>query len=775
MASTTGAQERIDQPEKPVTLQFRGKTFTLSYSQFCLLVGRQSLKQQVDDSSTKSKLISTRWCPTQGTTEEKRQLKEHLDKMYLGNERRCSRTPLYGRDLLEICSWINERKNSQQYPARINKWGWSGFTNCFPYSSTLEILKDPLQELILTLKHQKIALRDIVTRGLCVLPAVVVAPPCLNVANPPYSYIHEMKAFKFNLKEQLLPFFHPVQQIARPHFIQFPDPLLVQLDSGKMEALAILLQKLKGKGHRVLILTQMIPMLDILELFLDFHFLTYIRVDKTDAHSWHYLESIKSFNQDKRFFCAIVSSRTPSTGVSHVDVDTVVFYDIDLDQQTDTKAKEWCDRIARGRDIHIYRLVSGNSVEERLLKKGIKHLIQEVATQGDDCSVGCLTQLTPIEKYALNFLESSHTMNDQKSKKISKEFVYERPDGQVEMMPIWTPPVVPENHNDVYTDSVMCLMYSSTPMPESKLPPPFVRKARKRQRTDLPSSGERKKHCGRRIPPPSLFDQVTPGTLKARQKSKAQKAHFLVKQQMYFARPLSAHIKSAAGTWQDSPAWLISENVALLKAVKELLALPLNLAILSPAQTVNWDFVSNVVNSCNYVYRSPEQCQNHYIKTFVGAQGKNINGYPLRARQAYSKDKNSERTQIYMNHFEMMTMTARKRSFSNRFLVYNYDKLFMSEVVSSSAEPMTTMEKALLEGLLAPQLQEWQPPQKQDEGQTVEQVQTQSQPQWGAQASGSMLTPATATLQQMSTEPAVAAQPNPWLPVSFFKQKHSTA
>lgn len=79
------------------------------------------------------------------------------------------------------------------------------------------------------------------------------------------------------------------------------------------------------------------------------------------------------------------------------------------------------------------------------------------------------------------------------------------------------------------------------------------------------ASGERKKHCGRRIPPPSLFDQVTPGTLKARQKSKAQKARFLVKQQMYFARPLSAHIKSAAGTWQDSPAWLISENVALLK------------------------------------------------------------------------------------------------------------------------------------------------------------------------------------------------------------------
>ncbi|NXI63161.1 EP400 protein, partial [Anseranas semipalmata] len=225
---------------------------------------------------------------------------------------------------------------------------------------------------------------------------------------------------------------------------------------------------------------------------------------------------------------------------------------------------------------------------------------------------------------------------------------------------IWTPPVVPENHNDVYSDSVMCLMYSSTPIPESKLPPPFVRKARKRQRTDLP--GERKKRCHRGIPPPSLFDQVTPRILRTRQKSKAQKALLLVKQQMYFARPLSALIKSAADTGQDSPAWLISEDVALLKAVKQLLALPLNLAIMSPAQTVNWDFVSDVVNTCNYVYRSPEQCQNHYIKTFVGAEGKNIDGYPLRARQAYTKDQNSEHTQIYMNHFELMTMTARKRS-----------------------------------------------------------------------------------------------------------------
>lgn len=45
-ASRAGAQERTAQPETAVTLQFRGKTFTLFYSQFCRLIGKQSLSNQ---------------------------------------------------------------------------------------------------------------------------------------------------------------------------------------------------------------------------------------------------------------------------------------------------------------------------------------------------------------------------------------------------------------------------------------------------------------------------------------------------------------------------------------------------------------------------------------------------------------------------------------------------------------------------------------------------------------------------------------------------------
>lgn len=41
---TTGAQDRNAQPEMPVTLHFKGKTFTLSYSQLCQLTGGQPLQ-----------------------------------------------------------------------------------------------------------------------------------------------------------------------------------------------------------------------------------------------------------------------------------------------------------------------------------------------------------------------------------------------------------------------------------------------------------------------------------------------------------------------------------------------------------------------------------------------------------------------------------------------------------------------------------------------------------------------------------------------------------
>uniref|UniRef100_A0A452I5E4 E1A binding protein p400 n=1 Tax=Gopherus agassizii TaxID=38772 RepID=A0A452I5E4_9SAUR len=911
LASIASAQGRIAQPETPVTLQFQGNKFTLSHSQLRQLTAGQPLQlqgsvlqivsapgqqylrpqgpvvmQTVSQAGTVQNALNAlgnqhqAGVPTstavtqQGRTavtnltsgdtgptlkpapthEKNRLLKERLDRIFSGNERRCSRAPVYGRDLLGIFSLIGERKVPQQCSAGDNKWRWAGFVNCYLSSSASEGPSDPLQDLILTSDQQQESLKDVVNRTRCVLPAAVAAPPCLYVAKPPPSYSHKMKVFKHNLKEKATPYLHQLHQITTPRLLQFPDLRLVQYDSGKLEALAVLLQKLKAEGRRVLILSQMILMLDILELFLNFHFLTFVRIDEYANHEQRQ-ELMKSFNRDKRIFCAILSSHSRSTGVNLVEADTVVFYDNDLNPVMDAKAQEWCDRIGRCKDIHIYRLVSGNSVEEKLLKNGTKDLIREVAAQGNDYSMAFLTQqtiqelfevhspmedsgfrvkaeefvvlsqepspaetilpkvarpfieviLTPIEKYALNYLELFHVSIDESKPRISevelkaakkawefyhmkelkekeekmlweeeeeelltytredaynKEYVYEGPDGQTEIMPLWTPPTPPQDDNDIYIDSVMCLMYDTNPIPESKLPPVFVRKERKRHKTDPSAAGRKKKqrHGEAVIPPRSLFDRATPGMLKMRREGKEQKKNILLKQQTQFAKPLPTLVKPAAEAGQDNPEWLISEDWALLQAVKQLLELPLNLAVMSPAHTPNWDLVSDVVNSCSRVYRSPKQCRNRYENVIIPREeGKTKNSRPLRTNQIYAQDEGATHTQLYTNHFEMMKMIAGKRSPPIKPLLgmnpfqknpkhasvlaesgINYDKpLPPIQVASLRAERIAKEKKALAEQQRAQQQTGPQPQQQAGQQQTqqsaVQQAQAQPQPQTQAQ------------------------------------------
>uniref|UniRef100_A0A8D0H1V4 E1A binding protein p400 n=1 Tax=Sphenodon punctatus TaxID=8508 RepID=A0A8D0H1V4_SPHPU len=799
LASIAGAQGRITQPETPVTLQFQGNKFTLSHSQLRQLTAGQPLQlqgsvlqivsapgqqylrpqgpvvmQTVSQAGTVQNALNAlgnqhpAGMPTSGVAhqaahtlvtidinnvfclvfvflakesfeEKNRLLKERLDRIFFGNERRCSRAPVYGRDLLGICSLFGETKLSPQCSSVVNKWRWAGAVNCL--SSSTGSLRDPLQGLILTSDQRQESLKEVFVASssvCCILPAAVGIPPCLYVANPPLSYSHGMKILKHNLKERVSPYIQQLQQITSPHLLQFPDLRLVQYDSGKFEALAVLLQKLKSEGRRVLILSQMILMLDILELFLNFHFLTFVRIDEY-ANQEQRQELMKSFNRDKRIFCAILSSHSRSTGVNLVEADTVVFYDNDLNPVMDAKAQEWCDRIGRCKDIHIYRLVSGNSVEEKLLKNGTKDLIREVAAQGNDYSMAFLTQQTiqelfevhsPMEDTGFRVKAEEFVVLSQEpspaetiSPKVARPFIevinhnkfslvevqaakklwelhrvkelkeeegkmlweeeeelltYTREDAYNKL---WTPPTPPQDDNDIYIDSVMCLMYDNTPIPESKLPPVYVRKERKRHKTDPSAAGRKKKqrHGETVIPPRSLFDRATPGMLKMRREGKEQKKNILMKQQTQFAKPLPTLVKPAAEAGQDNPEWLISEDWALLQAVKQLLELPLNLAIVSPAHTPNWDLVSDVVNSCSRVYRSPKQCRNRYENVIIPREEgklmyeanpkkktksiyKTKNSRPLRTNQIYAQDEGATHTQLYTNHFEMMKMIAGKRS-----------------------------------------------------------------------------------------------------------------
>lgn len=99
--------------------------------------------------------------------------------------------------------------------------------------------------------------------------------------------------------------------------IAFPDPSLLQYDCGKLQQLAALLRERKAGGHRVLIFTQMTRVLDILEIFLNFHGYLYLRLDgATKIEDRQYIT--ERFNADSRMFCFISSSRSGGVGIKCV-------------------------------------------------------------------------------------------------------------------------------------------------------------------------------------------------------------------------------------------------------------------------------------------------------------------------------------------------------------------------------------------------------------------------------------------------------------------------
>ena len=139
--------------------------------------------------------------------------------------------------------------------------------------------------------------------------------------------------------------------------IAFPDPSLLQYDCGKLQELSRLLRERKAGGHRILIFTQMTRVLDILEIFLNFHGYLYLRLDgATKIEDRQYIT--ERFNADARIFCFISSSRSGGVGIKCVlcfrvlfvmvidlicsltGADTVIFYDSDFNPQMDRQCED---------------------------------------------------------------------------------------------------------------------------------------------------------------------------------------------------------------------------------------------------------------------------------------------------------------------------------------------------------------------------------------------------------------------------------------------------
>ncbi|XP_055541042.1 SWI/SNF-related matrix-associated actin-dependent regulator of chromatin subfamily A containing DEAD/H box 1 homolog [Wyeomyia smithii] len=154
------------------------------------------------------------------------------------------------------------------------------------------------------------------------------------------------------------------QKYTSLYDLQIPDKLI--LASGKFNQLDELLPKLKSDGHRVLIFSQFVMMLDIIEKYLDIRKHGYLRLDGQTAVTERQ-ELIDQYTQDPNIFVFLLSTRAGGLGINLTAADTVIIHDIDFNPYNDKQAEDRSHRMGQSKPVTIYKLISEGTIEEGML------------------------------------------------------------------------------------------------------------------------------------------------------------------------------------------------------------------------------------------------------------------------------------------------------------------------------------------------------------------------------------------------------------------------
>ncbi|PNF17190.1 ATP-dependent helicase brm [Cryptotermes secundus] len=137
--------------------------------------------------------------------------------------------------------------------------------------------------------------------------------------------------------------------------------------SGKFELLDRILPKLKATGHRVLLFCQMTQLMTIMEDYLGWRGFHYLRLDGT-TKAEDRGELLRKFNSpESDYFVFLLSTRAGGLGLNLQSADTVIIFDSDWNPHQDLQAQDRAHRIGQKNEVRVLRLMTVNSVEERIL------------------------------------------------------------------------------------------------------------------------------------------------------------------------------------------------------------------------------------------------------------------------------------------------------------------------------------------------------------------------------------------------------------------------
>jgi SWI/SNF-related matrix-associated actin-dependent regulator of chromatin subfamily A member 5 len=151
--------------------------------------------------------------------------------------------------------------------------------------------------------------------------------------------------------------------------------------SGKLSVLDMLLRSLFQKGHRAVLFSQFTMLLDLIEDYCILRGWKYCRLDgQTPRARRNYL--VNRFSEpNSEHFLFLMSTRSGGMGLNLQTADTCILFDSDWNPQSDIQAMARVHRIGQKKTVHVYRLITAGTIEERMLERAEKKLLLEMVNR----------------------------------------------------------------------------------------------------------------------------------------------------------------------------------------------------------------------------------------------------------------------------------------------------------------------------------------------------------------------------------------------------------
>ncbi|GHT02501.1 hypothetical protein FACS189423_01340 [Bacteroidia bacterium] len=160
-------------------------------------------------------------------------------------------------------------------------------------------------------------------------------------------------------------------------------PVLTQAgykgDSGKFDQILLYFESIKAGGHKVLIFSSFVKHLKLLSQVFDEKGWKYALLT---GQTQNREVEIKRFNQEKDINCFFISLKAGGTGLNLTAADYVFIIDPWWNPAAEMQALSRSHRIGQDKSVMVYRFISTNSIEEKILtlQESKNHLSETFVT-----------------------------------------------------------------------------------------------------------------------------------------------------------------------------------------------------------------------------------------------------------------------------------------------------------------------------------------------------------------------------------------------------------